>query len=366
MAKQIARLLKATIQDTSDLKQIAKELARKGRGGDSMLAHITPKEAGILKAAGGSGTINPDTGLMEFYDGEGIDLMQWGGGQFADTSPLNYGFDAPATSEFGGEPARSAMREASYQFTPSAAAPAAAAPATPAAAPVSPGGVPSYMDVTSPEYAAAMRGYYAPQDRGRDVFGAAVPVPPVSGSYAVSSVPPPAPPKSTFERISDRLTSPETVEKLGLAGIGAIPGIYQSIQAQKQGQEAKAQMQKLAKPYRQQADQLIAQAQRGELTAPGQQQIQAMQARLAQAAATTGGVGVAQANAQLEAFRQQLLQNQYDYGLKLSNISDNIATGAIKAGLQADQYVNELTGRYFNNAFNMATSAQPTAQSPRG
>jgi hypothetical protein len=32
-----------------------------------MLAHITPREAGILQALGGSGTINPQTGLPEFF-----------------------------------------------------------------------------------------------------------------------------------------------------------------------------------------------------------------------------------------------------------------------------------------------------------
>jgi hypothetical protein len=44
-----------------------------------------------------------------------------------------------------------------------------------------------------------------------------------------------------------------------------------------------------------------------------------------------------------------LLQGQYDYGLKLSGIADNIAMGAIKAGLQADQYVSNLTSSYFGN-----------------
>jgi hypothetical protein len=44
------------------LAAIAQELASKGRGGDTMLAHINPEEAGILKALGGSGTINPQTG----------------------------------------------------------------------------------------------------------------------------------------------------------------------------------------------------------------------------------------------------------------------------------------------------------------
>ena len=62
-----------------------------------------------------------------------------------------------------------------------------------------------------------------------------------------------------------------------------------------------------------------------------------------------GGVGAQQSMAQVEAFRQQLLQGQYDYGLKLSGIADNIITGAIKTGLQADQYVSKLTTDYFGN-----------------
>jgi hypothetical protein len=49
------------------LKTLAKELQSKGRNGDTVLAHINPQEAGILKALGGSGTINPDTGLPEYF-----------------------------------------------------------------------------------------------------------------------------------------------------------------------------------------------------------------------------------------------------------------------------------------------------------
>jgi hypothetical protein len=44
-----------------------KNLASKGRYGDTMLAHINPEEAALLKARGGAGTINPQTGLPEFY-----------------------------------------------------------------------------------------------------------------------------------------------------------------------------------------------------------------------------------------------------------------------------------------------------------
>jgi hypothetical protein len=46
---------------------IAREMAAMGRNGDTMLAHITPQEAMMLQRMGGSGTINPYTGLPEFF-----------------------------------------------------------------------------------------------------------------------------------------------------------------------------------------------------------------------------------------------------------------------------------------------------------
>ena len=49
------------------LKPIAKAIASYGRNGDTMLAHITPAEARMLRRRGGSGTTNPDTGLPEFF-----------------------------------------------------------------------------------------------------------------------------------------------------------------------------------------------------------------------------------------------------------------------------------------------------------
>ena len=42
-------------------------LASYGRNGDTMLAHINPQEAALLKSRGGAGTTNPKTGLPEFY-----------------------------------------------------------------------------------------------------------------------------------------------------------------------------------------------------------------------------------------------------------------------------------------------------------
>jgi hypothetical protein len=49
------------------LADMAGYLASQGRNGDTMLAHITPDEAAMLEAQGGSGTINPNTGLPEYF-----------------------------------------------------------------------------------------------------------------------------------------------------------------------------------------------------------------------------------------------------------------------------------------------------------
>jgi hypothetical protein len=49
------------------IAEAAQLVANRGRYGDTMLAHITPAEARLLRSRGGSGTINPATGLPEFF-----------------------------------------------------------------------------------------------------------------------------------------------------------------------------------------------------------------------------------------------------------------------------------------------------------
>lgn len=45
---------------------VAGRKATLGQGGDSMLAHINPREAEILRRMGGQGTVNPNTGIVEY------------------------------------------------------------------------------------------------------------------------------------------------------------------------------------------------------------------------------------------------------------------------------------------------------------
>jgi hypothetical protein len=161
--------------------------------------------------------------------------------------------------------------------------------------------------------------------------------------------------------------SRDTLAKLGIAGVTGLLGRSQAERARESGQEGRRELESVAAPYRQQGLQLQAQAQRGELTPQAQQSLQAVQAQAAQQAQRRGGVGAAQTQQQVEAFRQQLLAQQYDLGLKISGIGDQIALGAIRTGMQADQYVNQLTSSYYTNiARSLYGVAPETAQQQRG
>ena len=93
---------------------MAQRLASKGQKGDTMLAHINPDEARMLKQAGGSGKINPNTGLPSFsgaeddggsetssnYDGGGLDRGYYSDDTDYSSDPDygSYGARGPITS----------------------------------------------------------------------------------------------------------------------------------------------------------------------------------------------------------------------------------------------------------------------------
>lgn len=52
------------------------DLAQRGRYGDTELAHVNPQEKAMLTAMGGSGSINPETGLREYYSA--WEAQKWG------------------------------------------------------------------------------------------------------------------------------------------------------------------------------------------------------------------------------------------------------------------------------------------------
>ena len=326
--KKIAKLLKADLNGTSDLAAIASMLQGKGRGKDTILAHITPREAEILKAAGGSGTTNPETGLLEFQEVDSFEGEPYTTVYEPPSYDIGFGpnvYEAPGGGQFGPSPTNAEIeQQIGYQPTQAA---------TPSA------GLNFPLEVPGQQYSPAiverpsdlqesLRQQYAPEVARTDV---------------VSRFDQPVD-KSFF----DKLTTQDMV-RLGLAGGLGIYGATQAKKGAKQAEQVAAQQRAIGAPYQAKGKELIRAAETGELTPTGQQSLQALQARLAQGAEARGGVGAAQAAQQAEAYRQQLLAQQYDLGLKVSNIGDNIALGAIKTGLQADQMLNQASTNFYTN-----------------
>ena len=318
MAKKIARILKTDMLADIDVPGLAQLLQRMGRKGDTNLAHITPKEARKLKKEGGSGTKNPATGLPEFYDLDPMDVP----------APENVVEDRPDLYPGGQLPAE----ESATAFSPEGfdIQGGYSTAATPTYLPPEP------IDVPAPQQAAiapssaplpvGLPGYAQPEME-------ALRQPDTLGGYV---------PKTPEEKgFFDKLT-PQQKLQLGLGlGTSLVTGLMGQ-RGIKQAQEAARKVSDIGAPYRQQGQEMIAAAQRGELTPVGQQTLQAARARLAQDVTRRGGVGAQQTATQLADLRNRLLQQQYQYGLQVASIGDQYAARAVQTGLTQDAEMAKL------------------------
>jgi len=311
----------------ANARKLARLLQAKAPEGH-MLAYINPREAALLKAHGGSGEPEPETGIPSFEDTP--PPVQESVFDPTGTSEGSYSADtfAPDTMTYGGvgEAARSPVPTSGNLGTDIQLSSFQEAQPTP----------------TAPTPTADLaRAQQELESIGRE----------------------PEKEKSLIKQAAEKTGLKEdTLARLGIAGVMGLLGSRAASAAAKSGQAGAQQIQALATPYQQQGQQLQAQAQRGELTPQAMQSLQAAQAQAAQGIERRGGVGVAQAQMQIEQLRQQLLQQQYDYGLKLSGIGDNIALGAIKTGLEADRYVQGINNQFYQNMAYIASGMTPGAK----
>lgn len=67
-ASSVRKIGKGVLDSINETGNLGYSLSNMGRKGDSIIAHINPEEARLLRSRGGSGTFNPKTGLIEFYN----------------------------------------------------------------------------------------------------------------------------------------------------------------------------------------------------------------------------------------------------------------------------------------------------------
>lgn len=336
-----------------DIRKIARLLQKEAPPGH-MLAYINQEEADLLKARGGSGKPHADTGVPSFKE----EYTEFDTPMPAYDPQASARATESAASQGESGPGQSfASYDSVSPVVTADAQPNNADAAFVSARPYGTGAVPpgiSESDFAN-QYAQYGAGQLAttpaPAD-GTDKFVPAGAEKPdfYAENRALNAGTPTKP--GFWEGMSD-----QTKARLGIGGAQSVLGAYQVSQATEQAKKYREDMAKLAQPYQAEGKKLIAQAQSGELTPAAQQQLQAAQAQAAQGAQARGGVGAQQAMMAVENMRQQLLQNQYDYGLKVTGIGDSIASGAIRTGMDADRYVNQLASSYASNVARTLSNA---------
>ena len=326
----MAKLLMKSL--SADLPALAELIRSQGRGRDTILAHITPQEAALLKKRGGSGSMNPSTGLPEFqedysYDigfGEGVynppvEAADIQGADFTPQQVQDYGYTTPMDYYSGGaggggfEPA-SGMAQDIFQVQEQP---------------------------------------FSQLDAG-GVYPGGGQAPPATMGIDRSVLEQPSS-KSVLDRLG---ISEKDLPRLGLGALltGGLTAqnLSRTRQAQQQAEASKEELAALGRPYQQTGAQLRGAAERGELSPVNRQILNAARAQLQQGVATRGGVGAAQAQNQIADLTQRLVQNQFDLGLRISNIGDQYIQGAIRSGLQADQAINAANQNFYSQLAQMA------------
>jgi len=309
-------------------RELAEMLRQMGRGRDKVLAHITPEEADMLIQAGGSGSINPNTGLPEFQpmndyslaeDFENLPDMQ-------ETTPIyNIQPYQPPMELFTRQPSY----EPSMEFE---------------------------------QLGAEVQPIPARQPMARPLEPAAMPQ--IARAGVGEDVPPSTEPSflQKFEKFAkDR---PVTTR---LAGAGTNL-LLSGLLARRAGRERERFAQELrqnAAPYAQAQQEALQRAQGGGMTAAQQRAFDIAQARARQGlSAQNLGTGSAAAGIQSgQAARARSLarQESFDEALNLAKIRDSYLREAARQELQADtDLANALVG-VLQNEIREATTTQATA-----
>ena len=340
----------------TDLAALAQVLRSKGRRGDSVLAHITPKEAALLKRRGGSGTINPNTGLPEFFEF----------GEYDEQDVGVYDFDTGESYT----PEEVAEQYPEYY----------------------PGGELPQEDQATLYFPGGGAAYIPEQE---DYSGFAYPTAPAAAAPAATpagrAAAPGAPEKPGFmDKLGSYLSDPANLARLGLLGGLGLFGAKQGQQASQQGQAAAtqigamappvlarsevaqkqygdiaqgirgftalnaAELASLGAPQRELGLRLMSQAESGNLSPANMKALNALKAVARQNASKRGGVGAMQAGVAEQEATANLLQQQLQLGMGTYQQGASYSASAIQLRQQAEQAANGMQVAAINTGLQQA------------
>jgi hypothetical protein len=346
-------------------QELAELLRQMGRGPDSMLAHITPEEAQMLLESGGSGRMNPMTGLPEFqpedYNFEVDDQYDIGFGPGQFTPPTQSAdIQGMAPDQFERFTGQQPMFTGEGSLAPENFQPFADS-FQPFADSFQPGNVPLQQEFV----------------------GGGAPIPMVTadaverynmgrGQLATAPVAPaPAPPQQPIsppQQQSFRQEYP-MLSRLLTTGVASLPAAYFAGRARREGRGAESELRAMAQPIREQAEALRQQALTGGLTPQQARQEEARRASMRQAASTRGATsGTQQAMIEntLARERSGLAQTNLENAMRQLNLANTVSEAAIRARLASDRDVDRYLSNIYTNLIRTASGGQGNFQQPQG
>jgi hypothetical protein len=347
-------------------QELAELLRQMGRGPDSMLAHITPEEAQMLLESGGSGRMNPMTGLPEFqpedYNFEVDDQYDigFGPGRFTpEVQPADIQGMAPEQFE------RFTGQQPMFTASPGGLAPENFQPFDPGsqrfADSFQPGNVPLQQEFVGAGQipmvtADAVERYNMGRGQLPAAPVAAAPTPqqqPVSPQQQQSF-------REQYPMLSQVLRS-----NLFATGLASLPAALFAGRARREGRGAERELREMAAPIREQAEALRQQALSGGLTPQQARQQEARRASLRQSASQRGGTtGTQQAMIEntLSRERAGLAQTNLENAMRQLNLANTLTEAAIRARLASDRNVNQSLQNIYTNLIRTASGTNTTGQ----
>ena len=355
-----------------DAKAMAEMLRRMGRRGDTMLAHITPEEADMLMEAGGSGTINPATGLPEFARRR-TDTY-FGFEPEADT----FRVEQPEIERFQPERAVSAEvrpgrgAEQDTYFVPRPSSEFRDEPY----GGISPDRMPRRAEVTDTYFTSR------PTDERFQPYGGMTPLKDLTaledyalrtdvgarregggGGFAERA-------EQGLGELQDILDRYPNLTRAGTAGASVLAQALMFNQANQAMRRDIEATRAAAQPFRQAQSEAMGRATGEGLTAEQQQELEIQQARareqLGQRGTPTGSAAAGILAAQQRRARSLARQESFGEALRLANIADQYDRRALEMELQRDQQLAQLFAGILGREVQQAQRTQAPAPAATG
>jgi hypothetical protein len=336
------------MQGTGGARELAELLRQMGRGQDTMLAHITPEEAEMLLQAGGSGTVNPETGLPEFQPVYDYEFEAYGPGADRTPSPAMsneiYGFGYGQEGEFGVAPGMgTAPPDVSrYQQMPS-------------------------LDMFQRQYEPPDVLLAREQaDQARTEF-----IPPTEGRgfpRAPFLQPAPTPP-GVSDRIAQTIKESPNLRQMLATGATSLVSLLNAARMRREGRRSAEELRQLGAPIRAEAENLRRQALGGGLTPQQARQMEAQRARMLQSGAqrgVTSGTQQAMIENQLSRQRAELGQTNLENALRQLGVANAYDEQAIRAKLASDRDTAAALEDVLGNLIRSYAGVQQQPTRPRG